>query len=152
MRSQLQSTQSHHMHQIIEKKETRSQGPLTLCLTRCQTMTKQEAQGLDVLLGHLLDKRILVWCKLTTVVAVQISLKIQVKSRYMYNVFKNRKCTEWPQTKIKHLTVKTTLHTLHTYPWDPNFGLFCSTTSRFRDTRSSKIENAPNDPKLNLKT
>ncbi len=32
--------------------------------------------GLDDLLGHLLDKRILVWCKLTTVVAVQTSLKI----------------------------------------------------------------------------
>ena len=42
-------------------------------------------RGLDILLGHLLDERILVWYKLITVVAVQISLKIQVKSRYMYS-------------------------------------------------------------------
>ncbi len=33
-------------------------------------------RDLNVLLGHLLDKRISVWYKLTTIVAVQISLKI----------------------------------------------------------------------------
>ena len=57
----------------------------------------------------------------------------------MYNV-KNRKCTNWPQTGIEHLTVKSAPYTLNTYPWGPNFGVFCSNTSRFWDTRSSKIE------------
>ncbi len=71
------------------------------CVTTVALLTKlsranKRPRGLDDLLGHLLDKRILVWCELTTVVAVQRSLKIQiqVKSRYMYNVVKNRKCTE----------------------------------------------------------
>ncbi len=65
---------------------------------------------------------------------------------------KNWKCTEWPQTKLEHLTVKSTLYTLNTYPCGPNFRSFRSTTSRFRDTKSSKIGNAPSDPKLNLNT
>ena len=119
----------------------------------------------------------------------------------------NRKCTEWPQTEVEHLTVKVlcihiiispeaqivvrfalrlavyeiqyvqlslakigiapnnlnlnlklltvkgTLYTLNTYLWRPNFGPFCSTISRFRDTtptRSAKIGDASNDTKLNL--
>ena len=33
-------------------------------------------RGIDALLGHLLEKRILVWCELTTGVAVQTSLKM----------------------------------------------------------------------------
>ncbi len=60
------------------------------------------------------------------------------------------------QTKLKHLnTVKSTLYTLNTYSWGSNFGPFRSTISRFRDTictRSAKIGNAPNYPKLNLNT
>ncbi len=32
----------------------------------------------------------------------------------MYKVSENRKCTEWPQTELKHLTVKSTLYTLNT--------------------------------------
>ena len=40
------------------------------------TKTNKKPRGLDALLGHLLDKRISVWYKLTTIVAVQISLKI----------------------------------------------------------------------------
>ena len=67
----------------------------------------------------------------------------------------NRKCTELPQTELEHLIVKSTLYTLNTYPWAPNFGPFRSTISRFQDatwTRSAKIGNAPNDPKLNLNT
>ena len=47
--------------------------------------------------------------------------------------YKNWKCTEWSQIELEHLTVKSTLHILNTYPWDPNFGQFCSTISRFRD-------------------
>ncbi len=73
----------------------------------------------------------------------------------MHKVAENRKCTEWPQTELKHLTVKITLHTLNTYPRGSNFGPFRSTVSRFRDTtctRWAKIGNAPNDPKLNLST
>ena len=50
-------------------------------------------------------------------------------------------------TELEHLTVESTLYTLNTiYPRGPNFGLFRSMTSRFRDTRSSKMGNAPNDP------
>ena len=57
------------------------------------------------------------------------------------------------RTELEHLkVVKSDLHTLNTYPLGPNFGPFRSMTNRFRDTRSSKIGNAPNDPKLNLKT
>ncbi len=54
------------------------------------------------------------------------------------------------QTELEHLTVKSTPYTLNTYPSGPNFGPFRSTTSCFRDTKSSKIGNAPSDPKLNL--
>ena len=59
---------------------------------------------------------------------------------------------QWPQTELEHLTVKTTLYTLNTYPWGPNFSPFHSTTSSFQDTGSLKIGNAPNDPKLSLDT
>ncbi len=38
--------------------------------------SNKRPRGLDVLLGHLLDKRISLRYKLTTIVAVQISLKI----------------------------------------------------------------------------
>ena len=34
------------------------------------------------------------------------------------------KCTEWPQNDLKHLTVESTLYTLDTYPWGPNFVRF----------------------------
>ncbi len=65
-----------------------------------------------------------------------------------YTVIKYQKCTEWPQTEVEHLTVKSTLYTCtkNTYPRCPNFGQFHSITSRFWDTciRSSKISNAPN--------
>ena len=108
-------------------------------------------RGLDTLLGHLLDKDISVWYKLTDVVAVQIYLKIKVKSRY--KVIKIRKCTEWPQTELERVTVKSTPYTINTYPRGPNFGPFRSTTSCFQDTRASKIGgNAPNDSKPNLNT
>ncbi len=66
-----------------------------------------------------------------------------------YKAVKNWKCTEPPQTELEHLTAKSTLYTLNAYPWGPNLGLFRSTNTRFRDTRSSKIGNAPSDPKLN---
>ena len=49
-----------------------------------------------------------------------------------------------------HNSQNYTLDALNTYPRNTNFVQFCSTTSRFRDTRSSKIGNAPNDPTLNL--
>ena len=55
-------------------------------------------------------------------------------------------------SKLTLNTVKSTLYTLKTYPWGPNFHPFLSMTSRFRDTRSSKNRNAPSDPKLNLNT
>ncbi len=45
-------------------------------------------------------------------------------------------------------------YSIYTYPWGPNFSPFCSTISCFQDTctRSMKIGNALNDPKLNLNT
>ncbi len=70
----------------------------------------------------------------------------------MCRVGENRKCTERPQIELEHLTVKSTLYTLNTYPRAPNVGPFRSTISHFRDTTSVKIGNAPNDPKLNLNT
>ncbi len=48
------------------------------------------------------------------------------------------------------LKVKSILYTRNTYPWSPKFGPFHSTMSDFQDTRSPKIGNAPNGPKLNL--
>ena len=60
-----------------------------------------------------------------------------------YNVHvqgqQNRKCTEWPQTELEHLTVKGTLYTLNTYPWGSNFGLFCSTIKHFQDTTCTRL-------------
>ncbi len=50
-----------------------------------------------------------------------------------YKVAEYRKCTEWPQTELQHLTVKSTLYTLNTYPRGPNFAPFRSTTSGFQD-------------------
>ncbi len=59
---------------------------------------------------------------------------------------KNQIWTDWPQTELDHLTVKNySLHTKYLI-----FGLPRSTTRRFRDTKSSKIEYVPNDPKLKL--
>ena len=52
----------------------------------------------------------------------------------MNKVGEKRKCTEWPQTELEHLTVKSTLYTLNTYLWGSNFGPIRSTISLFRDT------------------
>ena len=60
-----------------------------------------------------------------------------------------------PKLNLKHLTVKSTLYTLNTYPRGPNFDPFRSMVSRFRDTtctRWAKIGNALNDPQMNLST
>ena len=51
----------------------------------------------------------------------------------------NPKCAEWLQNDLEHVTDKSTMFTLNTYPRDPKFGPFSSTTSRFWDTRLSKI-------------
>ncbi len=66
-------------------------------------------------------------------------LKFWSVSRYdqwflRYKLTENQKCTECFQTELEHLTVKSTLYALNTYHRDPNFGPFCSTTSRSRDT------------------
>ncbi len=50
---------------------------------------------------------------------------------------------------------KSTSYTLSNHPQRPNLGIFYCTTSRFRDTRLSKIgkiRNAPNDLKMILNT
>ncbi len=69
-----------------------------------------------------------------------------------YNIVKNRKCIEWPQNDLNHLTVKSTLYTLNTHPRGPNFAPFRSRTSHFRSTSLSKIGYAPNDPRITLTT
>ncbi len=56
----------------------------------------------------------------------------------MYKVGENRQCTEWPLAELEHLTVKSTLYSLNTYPWDPNFGPFHCTISHFRDNNMNK--------------
>ncbi len=75
-----------------------------------------------------------------------------MRSRFSrYNVVENRKFTKWPQNDLKHLTVKSVLYTLNNHRWCPNFTLFRSTTSLFRDTWP-KTRNAPNDPRMTLTT
>ena len=63
-----------------------------------------------------------------------------------YKVVENRKCTEWPQNDLNHLTVERTLYTMNTTPQGPNFTPFRSTTRRFREARLSQIGNAPMTP------
>ncbi len=57
-------------------------------------------------------------------------------------------CTEWPQNDLNHWSVKSILCPLTTRPSGPNFTLFRSMTSHFRDTGFLKIGNAPNDPRM----
>ncbi len=61
-----------------------------------------------------------------------VSLYNQPFSRYKF--VENQKCTEWHQNHLNHLTVKSTVYTLNTLYRGPNFTLFLSTISRFRDT------------------
>ncbi len=62
----------------------------------------------------------------------------------------NRKCTEWPENDIEHLTVKSTLYTLqNTHLWGSNFIPFRSRTSHFRDIGLLKIRN---DTRMTLST
>ena len=88
---------------------------------------------------------------------------LSLKSKYLlydwpfprYKVLKNQKCSEWPQAELEYLIVKSTLYTLNTNRRSPNFGRFCSRTSRFRDTmwtKIVKIVNAPNDLKITSNT
>ena len=56
---------------------------------------------------------------------------------------------------IWHLTGKSALYTLNTYPWGPHFGPFRSTISHcasYNMFKVDKIGNAPNVPTLNLNT
>ena len=46
-------------------------------------------------------------------------------------IVENRKCTEWPQNDLNHLTVTSALYTLNTYPGGPNFNPFRCTVARF---------------------
>ncbi len=49
---------------------------------------------------------------------VQISVRFAMNQRFSrYKVVGNRKCTEWQQNELEHLTVKRTLYALYTYPW-----------------------------------
>ncbi len=56
----------------------------------------------------------------------QISLSFAAR-REIFKIAENSKCTELPQTDLTHLAV----YIQSTYFRGPNFGQFCSTTSRF---------------------
>ncbi len=62
-------------------------------------------------------------------------------------VDESQKCTERLQTDHKHLTSKSNQKTTNLYPRGSNFGPFHFTTTGFRVTRLSKIENAPSGMK-----
>ncbi len=66
-----------------------------------------------------------------------------------YKVADNQKCTEWPHNNLEHLIIKGTLYTINIYLRGPNFCPLHSTPNYkiqdFRDTRSLKTGNAPNE-------
>ncbi len=68
-----------------------------------------------------------------------------------YKFAENRKCTEWPQTELEHLTGKSTLYTLNTYPEAQILVRFALWLAVF-EIQGRQNGNAPNDPKLNLNT
>ncbi len=47
---------------------------------------------------------------------VRFALRLAVSKILHVQGWQSRKCTELPQTKLKHLTVKSTLYTLNTFP------------------------------------
>ncbi len=57
-----------------------------------------------------------------------------------------RKCTKWPQTDFKHLTVISTLYARKIYLWGSNCCPFRCISFGFQDTRSPQIRTALNDP------
>ncbi len=65
-----------------------------------------------------------------------VSLHDQPLARY--KVVKRSEMHWMTQNDLEHLTVKCTLYTLHNYPRGRNSHPFCSTTSRFRDSRLSE--------------
>ncbi len=50
-----------------------------------------------------------------------------------------RKCSQWPETDVKQLTVKRNLYILITCPCGPNVSPFCYTTTVFENTRLSEM-------------
>ena len=83
----------------------------------------------------------------------QISLRFALRPTvFEIQVFRKSKWTQWPQNDLNHWSIKSTLYRLNTHPRPPYFTPFRSTTSRFWGTGFSKIENAPNDPRMTLST
>ena len=56
------------------------------------------------------------------------------------------------QTDFEHLTVKSTLYTLKTYPRGPNLSPFCITTRGSQDTKIVKNRKCTEWPQTNLNT
>ena len=73
-----------------------------------------------------------------------------------YKVGENQKCTELPQAELEHLTIKSTLYILYILTTESqilvSFALRLAVSKMQTCTRSAKIGNAPNAPKLNLNT
>ncbi len=67
----------------------------------------------------------------------------------MSKVGENRKCTEWPQTELEQLTVKSTLYTLLT-PEGQIMVRFALRLAVSEIQGRQKSKNALSDPKLNL--
>ena len=111
-----------------------------------KTKKNKRPRGLGVLLGHFLVKRIPEMHKLsTTKIPEYLSQTVD---------------TRWSKLEMHRMTPSWTWrlnsqkYSIYTkyLPLSPKFHPLRSTTSRFRDTRLSKIENAPSDAKLNLNT
>ncbi len=82
-----------------------------------------------------------------------------------FSKIEKSKCTEWPNSAFKHLTVKSTLYALSTYPRSifficftlkpvffdppcPNFYPLHSTANLFRYTRLVENRKCTNDPRM----
>ena len=70
----------------------------------------------------------------------------------MYKVFENQQCTEWPQTELEHVTDKSTLYTLNTYPDAQILVRFALRPAVFKIQGRRKTEMHWMTPKLNLNT
>ncbi len=65
--------------------------------------------------------------------------------RPAYKIIEIRKCTQWSQNDLNHLTVESTLYILNNRA-EPQISLFRYTSSRFPDITLWKIGNAKYNP------
>ncbi len=143
---------------VQTKKETRGPWALTLCLVTCQTGTSywgdfwKCTESHQNPLKHSSVKSTI--CKHLILTPKpqfsSVSLSRQLFSRYQ--IVENQKCTEWLQTDLEHLPVKSTLYTLNTYPWAQIFIHFAVQPATFEIQGCGKIDNALIDLRMTLNT